>query len=86
MAIESVPYGEANYGERTSTFNPHTDAGEGFQSGAWNGAPYTGRGKRCTGNNNTCLGWKVKGTEFCNGHLMQIAKKGGPAPEVVETA
>ena len=40
------------------------------------GAPYDdGRGGLCGGNDNTCLAHRVKGEDFCIGHLRSEAKK-----------
>jgi hypothetical protein len=35
-------------------------------------APYIGRGDKCTGNDDTCGANKVRGQEFCAGHLKQV--------------
>lgn len=51
-------------------------------------APYVGRGNKCMGNDDTCMGIRAKGTHYCMGHLRSIAKKNGtsvqakPAVEV----
>lgn len=34
-------------------------------------APYIGRGDKCSGNEDTCGANKVRGQEFCAGHLKQ---------------
>lgn len=34
-------------------------------------APYIGRGDKCTGNDDSCGANKVRGQEFCVGHLKQ---------------
>lgn len=35
-------------------------------------APYVGRGDKCSGNEDTCGANKVRGQEFCAGHLKQV--------------
>jgi hypothetical protein len=34
--------------------------------------PYIGRGDTCTGNDDTCGANKVRGQQFCAGHLKKI--------------
>jgi hypothetical protein len=34
--------------------------------------PYLGRGDKCTGNDDTCNANKVRGQDFCVGHLKKI--------------
>lgn len=34
--------------------------------------PYIGRGDKCTGNDDTCGANKVRGQQFCAGHLKKI--------------
>lgn len=38
------------------------------------GMPYVGH-TRCMANEGTCQGARAKGTEFCIGHLRQMAKE-----------
>jgi hypothetical protein len=33
--------------------------------------------KKCHGNDQTCNGWKARGTDFCVGHLHQVAAETG---------
>lgn len=35
-------------------------------------APYLGRGSKCAGNEDTCNANKVRGQEFCAGHLKTV--------------
>lgn len=37
-------------------------------------APFVGRGNKCTANDNTCQGNKVKGEDLCAGHLRSARK------------
>lgn len=40
--------------------------------------PYIGRGSKCSGNEDTCNANRVRGQEYCAGHLKtQKAEKGG---------
>lgn len=34
--------------------------------------PYVGRGDKCSGNDDTCGANKVRGQQFCAGHLKKI--------------
>ena len=34
--------------------------------------PYLGRGDKCSGNDDTCGANKVRGQQFCAGHLKKI--------------
>ncbi|CAB4135931.1 hypothetical protein UFOVP1549_18 [uncultured Caudovirales phage] len=34
--------------------------------------PYIGRGDKCSGNDDTCGANKVRGQQFCAGHLKKI--------------
>jgi hypothetical protein len=34
--------------------------------------PYVGRGDKCAGNDDTCGANKVRGQQFCAGHLKKI--------------
>lgn len=68
MANNSIPahslYGRPAYDQRLA----HTaDARIATAS-----APYVGRGDKCTGNDDTCGANKVRGQEFCAGHLRQV--------------
>ena len=47
-------------------------------------APYIGRGDKCTGNEDTCGDNKVRGQEFCAGHLKQ-AKSLEQVADIIES-
>lgn len=36
--------------------------------------PYIGRGNKCSANDDTCEGNKVRGQELCAGHLRSVNK------------
>jgi hypothetical protein len=38
-------------------------------------APYVGRGDKCAGNDDTCNANRVRGQEFCAGHMRQQKAK-----------
>jgi hypothetical protein len=44
-------------------------------------APYLGRGPKCAGNDDTCNANKVRGQDFCAGHLKTVKVE---AEQVVE--
>ncbi len=67
MSIKgSVPahsyFGIPVYGNRPAG----EQAGSMLASGS---GPYLGRGNKCSANNDTCEGNRVKDKEFCAGHL-----------------
>lgn len=37
--------------------------------------PYLGRGNKCSANDDTCKGNRVKDSEFCAGHLRSLQKR-----------
>lgn len=37
--------------------------------------------KKCVGNDNTCGGWKARGTDYCIGHLNGMAREGDDGDE-----
>lgn len=37
--------------------------------------PYVGRGNKCTANDDTCNGNRVKDEDFCAGHLRAVQKR-----------
>lgn len=46
----------------------------GIAAASWSTAPYVGRGSKCQGNENTCGANRVKGEDFCAGHLRSVGK------------
>lgn len=73
MAISgSVPayslYGSPVYGEQYSLAHK-----EGARMAPPSG-PYIGRGNKCSANEDTCEGNKVRGQELCAGHLRSVNK------------
>ena len=60
------------YGEpATSGQRPAGDAGPTSRL-APAGAPYLGRGSKCAGNDDTCNANKMRGQDYCVGHLKGI--------------
>jgi hypothetical protein len=60
------------YGEpATSGQRPAGDAGRSSRL-APAGAPYLGRGPKCAGNDDTCNANKMRGQDYCVGHLKGI--------------
>lgn len=47
---------------------------QGAQIAAGSG-PYIGRGNKCSANDDTCEGNRVKDEVFCAGHLRSVRKK-----------
>lgn len=47
-------------------------------------APYVGRGNKCSANEDTCEGNRVKDEVFCAGHLRSARKKQAEVVEVPE--
>lgn len=45
----------------------------GTEPARWSVAAYVGR-NRCEANNDTCLGPRAKGTQYCVGHLRSMKK------------
>lgn len=48
----------------------------GFSTIGWSKQPK--RGNLCKAKNNTCKGRRAKGTDYCQGHLNQMAAKEKP--------
>lgn len=44
-------------------------------------APYVGRGDKCSGNDDTCGANKVRGQEFCAGHMKKAKAEAEKAVE-----
>lgn len=42
---------------------------------------HTDRTKKCRANDDTCLGWRIKGSEFCAGHAGVLIPGGGHQPQ-----
>jgi hypothetical protein len=48
--------------------------------------PYIGRGDKCTGNDDTCGANKVRGQQFCAGHLKQARSLAEVAEKIEDGA
>lgn len=48
--------------------------------------PYIGRGDKCSGNDDTCGANKVRGQQFCAGHLKQAKSLAEVADKIVDGA
>jgi len=60
------------YGEpATKEQRPAGDAGRSSRP-ADSGMPYLGRGPKCAGNDDTCNANKMRGQDYCVGHLKGI--------------
>lgn len=46
--------------------------------------PYIGRGDKCSGNDDTCGANKVRGQQFCAGHLKQAKSLAEVADKIVD--
>jgi hypothetical protein len=66
-----VPYG--TLGNEYAAYQ-NQPAATGFVPSRDNGVPYQGRGKHCMAQNNTCKGFKARGTNYCIGHLRALEK------------
>ena len=59
------------YGESAMRYaRPAGDTGSARLAAA--SAPYVGRGSKCAGNDDTCNANKVRGQEYCAGHLKTL--------------
>jgi hypothetical protein len=59
-------------GEQVKGTNRENALGGNIEQAVFSTAPYTGRGKLCMANKDTCNGKRAKGTEYCVGHLRSF--------------
>ena len=57
-------------------------AGREVVPAQYDGVAYVGH-TACRANNDTCMGPRAKGTEYCIGHLRTLVKAGKMDPEVL---
>jgi hypothetical protein len=72
MTPNAVP-AHSLYGEPAMRDAKPAFQAEGAAPAPPGGMPYTGH-TRCMGNDATCQGHRAKGTDYCMGHLRQIAR------------
>lgn len=73
MSIKGSVPAHAYYGVPVSGNRPAFEqAGSMLAAGS---GPYLGRGNKCSANNDTCEGNRVKDKEFCAGHLRSLKKQ-----------
>ncbi|CAB4152019.1 hypothetical protein UFOVP582_46 [uncultured Caudovirales phage] len=80
MAINSQP-AHSYHGSPVSSQRLAPVAGSYLAAAS---APYVGRGDKCSGNDDTCGANRVRGQEYCQGHLKQAASLKQVA-EVIES-
>jgi hypothetical protein len=82
MANSSVPahayYGTPQTGYRLAAVSESRIAAPS--------GPYIGRGDKCSGNEDTCGANKVRGQQFCAGHLKQARALAEVAEKIDEGA
>ena len=73
--MSQIPYDQAVNVPTRVPYGEHTRAnfnlGDTIPAGAWSLSPYEGH-KSCKANEETCKGPKVKGEDYCIGHLRSF--------------
>lgn len=72
------------YGEPATRSSRLADSTGSTSRLATGSAPYVGRGSKCAGNEDTCNANKVRGQDYCAGHLKGVKPSVSKSEEITD--